>query len=381
VPPVRRLFFLARQGSTATRVIGVRRLSFQIRGIGTAVPQYVMTQAEAMDMSAQLICRNPRETRLLETMFRRAGIEKRHTCIPHRAAFEWAGSAGGPSESAGRTTGERMRIYATHAGPLAVQAARCSLAASGIEASQITHLVTVSCTGFDAPGIGVQLIDQLAIRRTAEQLHIGYMGCHGALNGLRAARGLVAVEPDARVLLCAVELCSLHYRFQWDSERVRGNALFADGAAALVGTAPAVDAPMVTASGSCILGDSRDSITWRIGDHGFEMTLSGQVPQLIGQQLSPWLSQWLAQQGLSPASIQGWAVHPGGPRILDAVQAALELDGEALSASRHILSQYGNMSSPTVLFVLRELQQRGASRPWVALGFGPGLTVEATLFR
>jgi predicted naringenin-chalcone synthase len=224
-------------------------LSFEILGIATAVPEHVMTQDEALAMSAQLICRNERDTRLLRTMFRQAGIEKRHTCVPHRTAYDWAGNCNTPSASAGRSTGERMQLYATHAGPLARQAAAESLRVAGVASHDITHLITVSCTGFDAPGIDVELVEQLDLPKTTERLHIGYMGCHGALNGLRAARGLVAAEPTAKLLLCAVELCSLHYRLRWDDERIRGNALFADGAAALVGASVMNDQPIVVANG------------------------------------------------------------------------------------------------------------------------------------
>ncbi|MEX0818179.1 MAG: type III polyketide synthase, partial [Pirellulaceae bacterium] len=347
-------------------------MSFQILGIGTAVPEHVMTQDEALAMSAQLICRTDREARLLRMMFRRAGVEKRHTCVPHRVAYDWASDSATPGASAGRSTSERMRLYAAHAGPLAMRAAADSLSVAGVAPDAITHLITVSCTGFDAPGIDVQLLEQLGLPRTTERLHVGYMGCHGALNGLRAARGLVAAEPAAKVLLCAVELCSLHYQLRWDDERILGNALFADGAAALVGATATSDGPLAAANGSRLLDQSSDSITWRIGDHGFEMTLSSEVPQLIRQQLRPWLAEWLARHDESFASIKAWAVHPGGPRILDAVEAALELDPHALSASRAVLSQYGNMSSPTVLFILKELLARGTSRPCVALGFGPG---------
>lgn len=369
-------------------------MSFKILGIATAVPKHRMTQDEAMTMAAELVCRDERETRLTRTMYRQAHIKQRYTCVPYQDAYHWVGNATAPSASPGRTTGERMQIYAEHAGPLAAKAAIDAIQAARVKADTITHLVTVSCTGFDAPGIDIQLLDLLGLPKTTERLHIGYMGCHGALNGLRAARGLVAAEREARVLLCAVELCSLHYRFQWNDDQIPANALFGDGAAALVGANVAIDeasdeasdeanvpAIAATASGSCILDESQDAITWRVGDHGFEMSLSNRVPQLIQDQLGPWLTQWLAKHGESLESIQGWAVHPGGPRILRAVEGALELDKDALAASREVLAEYGNMSSPTVLFVLKKLLDRNTPRPYVALGFGPGVAAEVTLLR
>jgi predicted naringenin-chalcone synthase len=137
----------------------------------------------------------------------------------------------------------------------------------------------------------------------------------------------------------------------------------------------------VAASGSCFVADSEDAMTWTIGDHNFEMTLSKRVPGLIARNLRPWLTNWLGRHALDLTKIASWAVHPGGPRILSAVEESLGLDGQALADSKAVLANYGNMSSPTLLYILDRLRQRNAPRPCVALGFGPGLVVEAVLFR
>jgi predicted naringenin-chalcone synthase len=162
------------------------------------------------------------------------------------------------------------------------------------------------------------------------------------------------------------------------------NALFGDGAAAAVGV-PAAEGPAdawrVTAAGSCLVPDSLGAMTWAVGDHGFDMSLSRGVPQLIARHVRPWLTAWLAGEGLAPEGVASWAVHPGGPRILGAVEEGLCLPREALAASREVLAECGNMSSPTVLFVLDRLRAAGAPRPCVALGFGPGLVAEALLLR
>ncbi|HEX6984907.1 MAG TPA: 3-oxoacyl-[acyl-carrier-protein] synthase III C-terminal domain-containing protein, partial [Planctomycetaceae bacterium] len=134
------------------------------------------------------------------------------------------------------------------------------------------------------------------------------------------------------------------------------------------------------ASGSFVVPDTADAMTWGIGDHGFEMTLSPRVPDLIHQALRPWLEGWLASQGVPLDRVGSWAVHPGGPRILSAAAEALGLPPESLAVSRDVLRDYGNMSSPTVLFLLDRLRRQNAPRPCVALGFGPGLTIEAALF-
>jgi predicted naringenin-chalcone synthase len=294
----------------------------------------------------------------------------------------------------GPTTGERMAFYRDTAPMVALAAVAESLEEAQLTAGEITHLVTVSCTGFFSPGLELILLDTLGLRPTVERVNVGFMGCHGAINGLRVARALSAASPNYRVLLCAVELCSLHYAFAWDPDRVVGNAVFADGAAALVlssantGRSEANGAAheagpsiSIAATGSCILPDSADAMSWTIGDHGFEMFLSTRVPDLIHAHLRPWFDQWLAEQGLTVDQIGSWALHPGGPRIVSAVEQCLGLPETASAASREVLATYGNMSSPTILFVLDRLRREGAPMPCVALGFGPGLAAEAALFR
>jgi predicted naringenin-chalcone synthase len=381
-------------------------MSLEILGLGTAVPAHTMSQQEATELAQQVCCENDEQARLLRVLYRKAGVENRHTCLPHRIALDWVGNGDNHAPAVngavvavstlGPTTSERMAFYEEHALPLARQAARTAVDLSSLRPQEITHLVTVTCTGFVAPGVDVDLITQLELPSTTQRIQVGFMGCHGAINGLRVAAALAAADPAARILLCAVELCSLHYRFQWDPERFIGNVLFADGAAALVcaaslekSAATSVGSPnsssiverpwRVLATGSCLLPDSKDAMTWRVGDHGFEMTLSPRVPDLIGLHLRPWLESWLAGLGISLEDIGSWAVHPGGPRILSAVEESLGLPREATAVSRRMLAEYGNMSSPTVLFILDRLRQQQAARPCVALGFGPGLVAEAAL--
>ncbi len=362
-------------------------MSFFMLGMGSATPANAMSQAEATELAHQVICRDDQQRRLLTVLYRKAGVENRYTALPHRVALEWlpamaSGEAEAKVAALGPTTAERMRFFAEHAPPLAQSAAEDALADAQAQREEITHLVTVSCTGFDAPNVDAALITRLGLQPTTQRVHVGFMGCHGAINALRVARALTTDDPAARVLLCAVELCSLHYRFKWDPDRIVANAIFSDGAAAVVGggqSSVARDAWAIQDTASCLLPDSLDAMSWKIGDHGFEMTLSARVPELIRQHLRTWLGQWLQEQGHSVETIRSWAIHPGGPRILDSVQESLGLPREATAASREILAHYGNMSSPTVLFILDRLRQLNAPRPCVALGFGPGLFAEAAL--
>jgi predicted naringenin-chalcone synthase len=383
-------------------------MPFVLAGLGTALPTYSIDQADAAAIVEPISCEAPEHRRLLPILYRRSGVARRHSVVLERpdGTLTQRQSFFPPRLDAsdqGPTTAARMQRYAAEALPLATHAATSALNEAQLSAERLTHLVTVSCSGFAAPGWDIGLIDTLGLDRGIARTHVGFMGCHGALNGLRVAKAFADAHPAAVVLVTALELCSLHHRYGWEPERVVTNALFADGAAATVGfslnpsaaTGEARDAPLsqagsgseagpsaplvLVASGSFVVPDTADAMTWQIGDHGFEMTLSPRVPDLIQHSLRPWLEEWLGASGLTLREIGSWAVHPGGPRILSATAEALGLSQEALAVSRSVLREYGNMSSPTVLFLLDRLRREGAATPCVALAFGPGLTIEAAL--
>jgi prepilin-type processing-associated H-X9-DG protein len=356
-------------------------------GIGTALPSHRLSQAESAAMAQSLSATNDVQATLLRRLQRRSGVAFRHSVLlaaaagtlPDRLPFY---------TGANPSTAERMARFAAEAGPLALRASSAALAAAAVDPAAITHLVTVCCTGFQAPGFDLELIQALPLAADVARTQVGFMGCHGALNGLRVAHAFVEADAGARVLLCALELCSLHQQLGWHPERVVANALFADGAAATVlaaadpsaAGAVQVSAPWrLLASGSTVLPDSADAMAWTIGDHGFEMGLSPRVPALIAARLAPWLDGWLAVQGLDRAAIGSWALHPGGPRLLESVRECLDLPASAIEPSTAVLRECGNMSSATILFILDRLQRAGAPLPCVALAFGPGLCVEAAL--
>lgn len=362
------------------------------------MPEYDIDQATAAAFARHLGLSN-RYNAALSKLYAASGVQRRGSVL-----LESTGDSVNPADvpqsfyrvaidaaDRGPGTAERMAAYDRFAPPLAAAAAQRALRTAGLDAADIAELVTVSCSGFSAPGVDVQLFDLLGLPPTTRRTHVGFMGCHGAINGLRAA---AALQRQCRrpVLLAAVELCSLHQQFSDHPQQLVANSLFADGAAALVLDArtaaddvddnAASDLWRHVDSYSRIIPQTTDLMSWKIGDHGFAMTLSPAVPQLIEDQLRNWIDQWLAGQGLNAASIDHWLIHPGGPRILDACREALELDEEALSDARHVLSEHGNMSSPTVLFLLQRLlaRPRGNQGQWaVMLAFGPGLAVEACL--
>jgi predicted naringenin-chalcone synthase len=367
-------------------------MSFAILGLGTAVPATVHDQAEGLGIAKSLCCRTAEQATWLPAMYEGTHIRKRHLVLPRELVDDFlqgtrnSGSVFLPSgapDDRGPTTMQRMKTYADEAGPLALKAARQALDQSGLRSEFFTHLITVSCTGFSAPGVDTELIEGLGLSPTIARTHLGFMGCHGALNGLRVGRAFTTADPEACVLLCAVELCSLHYFYGWDPGKVIANAIFADGAAAVVGvsdSAAPADAWRATACGANVFPGTHDAMSWSIGDHGYVMSLSKRVPGLIAAHLRPWVEQWLNQQKLAVEDVATWAIHPGGPRIIAAVEEALALPHDKTRASHNIFADFGNMSSPTVLFIIDALRQQNAPRPCVALGFGPGLAVEATLF-
>jgi len=318
------------------------------------------------------------------------GIKTRYMVLPEQLIRDFRENTAisqscflpdGTPDDRGPTTGERMEIYAREAGKLAVLSSGRAIEAAKIDPATITHIVTVSCTGFFSPGVDFQMIRDLGIPTTVERVHIGFMGCHGSINGLRTARAFAGSRPDAVVLMCATELCSLHYHYGWSPGRVIANALFADGSAAAILTHPSSRSGgvRVVDTASCIIPDSAAEMSWMVGDNGFEMVLTRRVPGLIAEHLRPWLDAWLARHDLSADRVRGWVIHPGGPKILEAAASTLDITAEQLAPSRAILADFGNMSSPTVMFILDRVRRTGITGPVVMLAFGPGLIAEGAL--
>jgi len=366
-------------------------MGLAILGMGTALPPSRITREDAIKAAQILALCDSEQGASLAVLYNHTDITNRYLVIGREVVQDilngthLSGSKFVPKngEVYGPDTAERMRLYEKEALPLACQASQRALQQSKLGPSDITHLVTVSCTGFAAPGFDIGLIKKLGLRSSVARTHIGFMGCHGAFNAMRVAHAFVETDPNARVLVCATELSSLHYYYPWNPKRMVGNALFGDGSAAVVcgrGKEYPGERWRLIANGSFLFPNSEQELTWKIGNHGFDMSLSTRVPGLITAHMGPWLKDWLAQQNLDLSQIGSWALHPGGPRILNTIEESLGLTKGTASASRDILHEFGNMSSPTILFIVDCLRQRNAPLPCVALGFGPGMVVEGMLF-
>lgn len=369
-------------------VLNSRRFSMLLNSLGTYAPPHSVTLEDRHQVAEQFVHGSEKDKWFVPYIFEKSKVSHRHSVLLNASSGDlrerqnFFSPATQYTDGLGPTTGDRMKAYDQHAAHAAHTACHDAFQTSTIAPADITHLVTASCTGFSAPGFDLALIDLLDLPRDVARTHLGFMGCHAGLNCLRTANAYVAADPQAKVLVCTVELCSLHFQYGGGNDQKIANAIFADGAgAAIVTNSPADENRWRTLThGSYVLPKTVDLMTWRIEDHGFAMGLSEQIPNIIETHIKDWLASWLARHEVGVDDINTWAVHPGGPQILIAFQAALELDRSQLETSWQVLNDYGNMSSATIFFVLKQLIDRQAPRPCVAIGFGPGLTIEACLF-
>jgi len=328
-----------------------------------------------------------RQKRMVRALYQKSGIERRYSVIDSfdegREDDFFPAGEGARREP---TTAARNAIYTEASRPLAVELARRALEkCPGISPEDVTHVVTVSCTGFCNPGPDYHIIVDLGLPVETQRYHLGFMGCYAAFPGLHMAQQFCAADPDAVVLVMCLELCTLHLQLNGGEDSLLANSLFSDGAAAaLVSSRPLAPGQRGFRLGpfrSSLIPSGKEDMAWTIGDLGFDIALSSYVPKIIGANIREAVAPLLAHGGLELADIGTWAVHPGGKAIIDKVADSLALDAAQVDPSRAILRQFGNMSSATILFVLEEVLRRTPpeGEHVCAMAFGPGLTVEMAL--
>ena len=359
--------------------------------VGVAFPPFSLTVDDRHQISEMYVNGDERDRWFIESIFEKTRIQGRPSVLLNasegdlRTRQSFFPTVVECETGCGPTTRQRMEVYQQHAPKLAATACENAFATSSVLPGDITHLVTASCTGFSAPGFDLQLVDMLPLDRSVKRTHVGFMGCHAGLNCLRVAEAYVAADPTNRVLICSTELCGLHYQYSGEADQKVANALFSDGSGAAIVTGAKSNGKTNTwkfaGNASYVIPGTSELMKWNIEDHGFTMTLSDKIPEVIKREAGPWLRNWLGEHGLQVADIQSWAVHPGGPQILNAFEVAMKLSSQDLAASRELLADKGNMSSAAIFFLLQKFQQATDSTPCVAVGFGPGLTIEAALFR
>ncbi|WP_026931426.1 type III polyketide synthase [Glycomyces tenuis] len=343
-------------------------MSARVTGVGAALPPAY----EQDTLWSEYFREHFAGSRAAERIFASSGVRRRHSVIDPASGLDvstWS-------------TGDRMRSYGELAPPLGHRAVAEALDDAGLGADEVGMLAVASCTGYCTPGVDIQLAASLGLRPDVQRLLVGHMGCHAALPGIGAVADFVSARGRSAVLLC-LELTTLHLQpASRDAQQVVTHALFGDAAAALVLRPESEPGPglRVTEIAARTGTGTSGHMTWDVTDLGFRMGLSPDVPEVLGEHVGPLVKDLLARHGLDVPDVRGWAVHPGGPRILDAVQDGLGLAPSDLAASREVLAEYGNCSSVTVLLVLRELLRAGEpSGPVVAMSFGPGLTLYAAL--
>jgi predicted naringenin-chalcone synthase len=346
-----------------------------INQIATAVPEHDVHQ-KFIEFAPSML-NDERQRNLLRRMASKAQIEHRYSFLRPNPGDKGLDAEGFYQLGAFPDTQTRMRFYEKHALGLAKRTLdQLNLAE---HADSITHLILTTCTGFYAPGIDLQIVDHYGLKSSVERTVIGFMGCNAALNALKLSRHIVRSEPSSKVAILNLELCTIHLQETDNLEQILSFIIFADGcSASLVSATPSgIEMQDFT---SAIMPDSADQITWHIGGLGFDMVLMGQVPATIMKGLPSSLSKILC--GEKPENVEHWAVHPGGRSILDAVQKSIGLPNEMLRQSRDVLRRFGNMSSATVMFVLKEMLDPGTKAGrGCAMAFGPGLTAESMRFQ
>jgi predicted naringenin-chalcone synthase len=341
-----------------------------IAGVGTALPPSAVQEDLWTGFFAQHYAAGPRG--LAKRIFANAGVRTRQAAVSPllEDVSDWS-------------TERRMRRYQVEAIPLGKEAVGRALTDAAVAADELGLFAVCSCTGYATPGLDILLARDMGMSPAVQRLFVGHMGCYAALPGLGAVADFVVARGRPAMLLCA-ELTSLHLQpasNRPDIEQIVSHALFADAAAAVV-LVPGEQSRGYAVSEVVAVTDTAttDHMTWDVTDAGFRMGLSPLVPDVLARHVRRLVEDLLARHGLGIGDVDGWAVHPGGPKILDVVQEQLGLPPEALDASRGVLASYGNCSSSTVLLVLEALRRRSMPpRRVLMLAFGPGLTLYAGL--
>jgi len=361
-----------------------------IASMATAVPENKHRQADLAAFMCELYQYADPQKKKLKLLYARSAIETRHSVIPDYSSTmeERAFFPKTRNLLPFPNLEYRMQYFNKTALHLAVKAIEDCVEGK-IKYSQIIHLITVSCTGLSAPGLDVDLVQHLHLNENIHRSSINFMGCYAAIHALKQADYICKSDPDSRVLIVCVELCTLHFQKADDQDNIMANLLFADGAAA------ALIVPEGFAQTNQLHGfglknfhaqlslNGKNEMAWQLSSTGFLMTLSSYIPELIERGIKNLFEKAAQHLQIKKQEIKHWAIHPGGRKVLEVIQKELELDDEALASSYKVLKDYGNMSSPTILFVLKHLWEEKVIREekeiTFAVAFGPGLTMESIM--
>jgi len=355
-----------------------------IHSISTAVPPHASTQAQIADFMISNLNLSKSEERKLRVLYRASGISQRYSVLE-----DFSRNLNGRSffkEDAFPSAKPRMELFQKNAIKLAAKACEKAIDQSGVVCSDITHLIAVSCTGMYAPGLDIELIQKLGLQTETERTSINFMGCYASFNALKVASNIIEANKSATVLVICVELCSIHLQDATDDDSLLSNAIFGDGAAALIirGFKKNECLELVKFHSDLAL-EGKQEMGWFIGDSGFEMKLSTKVPGVIEKGIGELTRRLLKSTKLDLNQIAFFAIHPGGKKILEVIERKLGISKEQNMHARGVLRDYGNMSSPTVLFVLKSIfdkqEAEDDGKHILSFAFGPGLTLESAVLK
>lgn len=346
-----------------------------IHQISNVVPQYAFKQHEILKFMLANVDLDNHGAEKLKILYQRTKIETRHSVFPDfgetRATF---------FEKIEPGIDTRMRLFDKHAIVLAQNACEDVLAKSNWRAEEVTHLIGVSCTGMSAPGIEQKMAKALGFQQHCELFAVNFMGCYAGFHGLKLANYMLQSNPEAKVLLFCVELCTLHFSRDTQTDNLLANALFADGAAAIT-LSNENKGLQLKERLNVLLGSGKEDMAWEITPQRFSMKLSSYIPKLISEDLEH-LKNLLKVKNIEVEKTDYFAIHPGGVKILDEVKNSFSASDSQIAASYQVMKDFGNMSSVTIFFILRRLLlEMPKSSTVLAMGFGPGLTVECFQMR
>ncbi|MGQ0828140.1 MAG: type III polyketide synthase, partial [Bacteroidota bacterium] len=352
----------------------------------TAVPKHRTEQSVILEFM-HAAYDDKLASRKLNALFNNSGISTRYSAIPDfdKSKKQHIFFNGTPSTA---KVNNRLNVFEENALPLAVSAIQDSFKKINANVAQfgITHLITVSCTGISAPGIDAALIEKLSLPNDIYHTSVNFIGCNAAFHALKMADMITKTEEHAKVLIVCVELCTLHFQPKNDHDNLLSNTIFGDGAAAVIVTSDSYTTQQksLTMNGfySLLLNKGKDLMGWNVTPVNFEMILDTKIPEFIGEEIENILQKASKKFNITPGTISKWAIHPGGKKIVDTIKSKLQLTDQETQCSYKVLEEYGNMSSPTILFVLNELMQENSTKGETifSLGFGPGLSIETALF-
>ncbi|MES2005833.1 MAG: type III polyketide synthase [Bacteroidota bacterium] len=351
-----------------------------IISIATAVPDFCHKQSDILHFMQEIYELDDTDKRKLKFLYDHSGITTRYSVIEDYG-IESAYRSFIPEEKGADfpSLEQRMDVYDIESVVLSVKAIDDCLR-DIIPSSAITHLVTVSCTGMRAPGLDLAIMEEMELSPDIFRTSVNFMGCYAAIHALKMAKMICDSTANANVVIVCTEICTLHFQKEFTEDNAASSLLFADGCAAVLVSNCIQRTNTLSLRGfySHVAQKGKTDMAWQLSGKGFLMTLSSYVPQLILEDISALVTAAVKHQQLSLTDITHWCIHPGGKRILDLIQKQLALSEKDLSFSRNVLARYGNMSSPTVLFVLKEMMQKISDVPATVLGmaFGPGLTME-----